>query len=314
MAVRAGRRLVVEALEGRVVLSRAAGLSLGALGDSYTAEYATHPTGAAGARNWVEILSAAHRASFGSSQLQANVSLSNVDFPYDKAEMGATTSDVLLKELPELEPAVASGSVTHVCVFVGINDFSSVVTDFAHHPDTPEQELSNQVDQVQATAESNLDRIVMRLFQINPGVKLVVATIPVVTSLPFDVEALDLLGGQALGVALSGAVEAYNQHIRMLASVYPSVALADVGATFESRVWPSGPVSVASSTMGGGLNDVFQGDGTHPNTIPQGWIANDFLSALRSKFGVRTSTIPDSQIYQIASLAKWRQNHGMAMR
>lgn len=314
MAARTRRGLEFEPLEPRMVLSRPPGLTLAALGDSYTAEYSTNPTGVFGARNWVEILSATHRATFSPAHSQPSLGLPNLYFPYNRAVPGATTADVLQTQLPALLPAVASGSVKYVCLFVGINDFGRVVTDFVEDPGTPEQDLADQVDQALASAESNLDRTVMRLFQADPDVKVVVATIPDVPSLPLMAQALARPGGQALGVALYGAVQAYNEHIRLLASWYPSAVVADVGATFQAKLGLTAPGQVSlAATSGPDLDDVFLIDGLHPNTIPQGWIADDFLNALRSKFRVRAAPVPGWQVNRLAQVAQRRQTHGTPM-
>ncbi len=243
---------------------------------------------------------------------QAALSTPNPDFPYDRAALGATTTDVLQTQLPAVLPEVASGSVNSVCLFVGINDFGGVVLNFVEHPDSTPADLSAQVHQALTTAQNNLDQIVMTLFQVNPQVKLAVATIPLVPSLPLMVQALNRPGGQALGNDLNAAVLAYNDHIRTLASLYPSVALVDVASTFQANLKPPGStVYVASS--GPNLTDVFQLDGLHPNTIPQGWIANDFLRALSTQTRIRTPTISSRQINQFAHVALWRQKHGMPL-
>ncbi len=306
MGARTRRTLVIESLETRMVLSRSPSLTLAALGDSYTAEYGANPTGHGGARNWVEILSATRRAAFGPNGHQSASSSLNPDFPYNWAVMGATTTDVLHKQLPGLLPEVASGSVSYVCIFVGINDFGGVVTDFVKNPTTSQADLARQVDQTLTTATNNLDQIIMMLHQANPQVKLVVATIPNVPDLPLMVQALDRPGGQALGQALSTAVQAYNDHIRLLSNLYPSIAVADVASSFQANLAPagSGTVRAYAASTGASLNDTFQYDGLHPNTIPQGWIANDFLNALRSGFAVRTTMIPNRQVAQYARVAQ----------
>ncbi|HEU5119335.1 MAG TPA: SGNH/GDSL hydrolase family protein, partial [Isosphaeraceae bacterium] len=312
MATRNRRTLVLESLEGRVVLSRPASLTLAALGDSYTAEYAVNPTGNDGARNWVEILSATGRASFGSRYSPVALNAPNPDFPYDRAVLGATTTDVLRTQLPAVLPAVASGSVKSVCLFAGINDFGAVVLNLVEHPESAPADLSSQVDEALATAQSNLDRIVMTLFQANPQVKLAVATIPLVPSLPLMVQALNRPGGQALATDLNTAILTYNNHIRNLSYLYPSVALVDVASTFQANLAPPGASAYVASS-GPSLTDVFQVDGLHPNTIPQGWIANDFLSALSTQTGIKTSTISSRQINQYAHVALWRQKQGMPL-
>ncbi len=156
--------------------------------------------------------------------------------------LGATTTDVLQTQLPAVLPEVASGSVKSVCLFVGINDFGAVVLNFVKQPGSTPADLSTQVNQALATAQNHLDQIVMTLFQVNPQVKLAVATIPLVPSLPLMVQALNRPGGQALGTDLNAAVLAYNDHIRSISYLYPSVALVDVASTFQANLKPPGSI------------------------------------------------------------------------
>lgn len=305
----------VETLEGRVVLSAGGPVTLAALGDSYTAQYGANPTGNNGARNWVEILSATHRATFAPRYGAVAAPPTDSGFPYDHAIMGASTSDILNLELPGLLPQVASGAVPNVSIFAGIIDFGQVLAHFATNPDMPRPQLDQQVAQTLSTATTNLDQIVSDLFQANPRVKIVVATIPDMRQLPLMVDAMAHPGGQALGDSMAEAARIYNDHIRMLAALNPSIAVADVASTFEQNLGvPGSSVSTASATlMGIDIHDTFQYDGLHPNTITQGWIANDMLSALRSQLGVRVASVSQAQIQQYARHALKRQSIGMPL-
>jgi lysophospholipase L1-like esterase len=284
---------------------------MGVLGDSYSAQYGGGHLGENGARNWVEILSAMHRVSFAPRRGQAAPPSYNPGFPYDWAFVTATSEMVLRRQLPYLLPEVASGQVNYVTIFSGINDFGAVVESAAFDPELSPAELDQQAVQALNSASDNLNRMVLALLQANPDVKVVLATIPDLREVPMMAQVFHRPGGRAVGEAVALAEQAYNNHIRMLGNLFPAIAVADVASTFQGKL-ASSPSRVSASTAAGPA-PLFTPDGMHPTTVPQGWIANDVLEALRSKFHVSAPEIPDGVIAHYASVAQRRQAAGLPL-
>lgn len=272
---------------------------MGVLGDSYSAQYGGGDLGGHGARNWVEILSATHRVSFGRPGGPRTPASYNPDFPYDWAFVTANSTQVLDEQLPPLLSEVISGRVRYVSIFFGINDIGQVVESAVLDPGTTRADLQQESARVLKTTTDNLDQIIMKLFQANPNIKIVLATIPDVRDLPMFAPVFRQPYGQILGETVASMQQAYNTHIHMLGTLLPSVAVADVASTFQEELGSSPPDP-----------SLFTPDGMHPTTVPQGWIANDVLDALRSKFHVPAPAVPARLIALYSTIAQKRQAAG----
>ena len=294
------KQLSFESLENRLALSTYEPFTMGALGDSYT----SLPYGKTGDRNWVEILSLFRRVSFGYPTGGHNSKPINSRFLNDRAVPASDSTYIVENQLPKLLPDVASGRVQYVAIFIGVVDFGSFVGNTMQDTNLPQTEVNQRANRVYTIATRNLNTTIDDLIKTNPAVKIVVITPPDLLRVPLIIKALSGPNGQFAGNALAVIEQTYDNYVRSLAEVSPSIAVADFAAT--SLVKLGSPYSPTTTPYSTGDRDSFLPDLIHPNTIAQGWIANDVLAAIRTKFHAFAPGIPDSQIARLAQLAKSR--------
>ena len=286
-----------------------ASATIGAVGDSLTDPYQGYSPDRSQARNWVEQLASAHHANFGAFSKNVHGQSGHPGYANDWAMSGATSSDLVANQLPNLAAQVAKGQVKYAVVLIGDNDFGHFLTQAPTLASNPAA-LMSALGQVEQTAQANFDTTVQTLLQANPNVKLEVATIPNIAQTPAVQSQLAPLGasGQALTQAVSQAIDAYNQHIISVASSSNRIALADLAALDSSLEQSTTPLQVGSVTVnmtqiGDDYHNFILADGVHPGTIGQGLIANAMVAALNAKFQAGIRPLSDAQIVTTAEKA-----------
>ena len=296
--------LLIEALEGRQLLSSAEGI--GALGDSYTDEYQFYPADRSTAQNYVEQLADDRRLEFGEFSSTPRGAPRNAGFAYNWAQSADTSADMLADgQLAGLAAQAAAGKVGLAFVFVGGNDFRGVFT----APD-PIVALETVVPQ----AVNNIFTAVNSLLASSQNVNIVVATLPKVSVLP-EVKAAvaDGILPAALVSAVDFAIGAFNAQIRGLAFADSRVALADVDDLVTDILAPAtfsfGGIPIDRETPSNDPTSLFLADGLHAGTIGQGLLANLFVSAANDEFGARIRPLREREILQNAGLSSAPHGH-----
>ena len=152
-------------LEARVVLNSHlptahVAVTVGALGDSYTDEYQFYPTARTHARNWVEQLATAQKASFGAFSRSSRGEPRDQGYAYNWARSDATSSDMVANQLPGLAAQVASGTVHYAWIFVGANDFIGYAKALATNPPPSTAPIAGQIAAIEAQAATNINTAV----------------------------------------------------------------------------------------------------------------------------------------------------------
>lgn len=303
------RRLEMESLESRVVLSKGLG-TVGALGDSYSDEYQFYPPDQTHARGWVEILAYTQKASFGAFQKAGRGEPRDGGFATDWARSGATSAEMVAQQLPGLTQQVARGQVRYASIFIGGDDFLDALRADAANPPSATVAAA-QIAQVEARAQANLDTAVATLLAASPRVKLVVSTVPALASLSIVAAAATTPQAQALVAGADAALDAYNANIRAIAAAQPRVALADLAVTSSALAaagtsFPLGGTTINLAAPSNDYHSFFLADGLHVGTVGQGIIANTIIAALDAKFGAGVNVFTPGGIVGLARLVQQR--------
>ena len=293
-------RSLVERLEERRLFSGGGGGGealggVGVLGDSYADEYQFYPPNRAAARNFVEQLAEDRKFDFGAfaSDAAARAEPRNAGFAFNWARSGDTSADMIAHgQHTGLAAQVAAGEVKTVFLFIGGNDFRGVFT------------AADPVAAVQAvvpTILANIDTAVQTLLAANPNVRVVIGTVPAVGILPEARGAVDAgILPLALVDAVDQAADALNVQIRQIAAQSDSIAVADVAAMvvrLVSRKRPHlGKYRLDIDVPSDDPDHLFVGDGIHAGTLGQGLLANEFVKALRSEFGLKVKPLRNREI------------------
>lgn len=303
----------VHPLSVRVQARRPALTTIATLGDSYTDEYRYYPPDRSHARNWVEILGANKRANFGPVVQRASDPASR-GYAYNFARSGATTTVVVQTELPRLLPLVSAGKVSYVTVFAGGNDFLYMLQDVLTGA-VPAGSAASKPAEVAATAEANIRQTVTTLLAANPSVRIALATVADVNTLPI----VQTLGGspqfQSVRAATSAAIQEYNAAIQNLVAGTNRVALVDL-ATMTNQLAhvpasvPYGGTTISTTTAGDDFHDFFLADGIHVGTVGQGMIANAFVTTIDTAFGAQLRSLTAAQIVRFARSVQVAAQHG----
>jgi phospholipase/lecithinase/hemolysin len=283
--------------------------TIGAVGDSLTDSYQGYPPDRSQARNWVELLASSHHATFGAFSRNVHGQSGHPGYADDWAMSGATSSQLVANQLPNLAAQVAKGQVKYAVVLIGDNDFGQFLAQAPALASNPAA-LMATLAEVEQTAQANFDTTVQTLLQANPNVKLEVATIFDIAQTPAVQSQLAPLGanGQDLTQLVSQAIATYNQHIRSVAAGDSRIALADLAAVNASLAQSTSPLRVGSVTVnmtqiGDDYHDFILADGVHPGTIAQGIIADTIVGTLDAKFDAGIRPLSPAQIVRIARQA-----------
>jgi lysophospholipase L1-like esterase len=336
MRVRSSFRPIAwDVLEERVVLSKlvhalgpasalphrtatataAAAVTIGALGDSYTDEYRFYPPDRSQARNWVEILAATRRVSFGAFGTASRGEPRNQGFAFNWARSDATSSNMIANQVPGLAAQVAQGQVGYVSIFIGGNDFLFFLRD-VQNGTLPSGQALSVLAQVEAQAAANFTTAVKALLAASPTVRLVVFTVPDVSELPVVQILATTPTEQAVVAAAGQAIGEYNATIQAVAAGDSRIALIDLAgqsaelAQLAGGSVPFGNTTINLTTPGDDYHHFFLADGIHVGTVGQGLIANDVVTAIDTSFQGKIAPLTPQQIVNFAKQAQSRSKHG----
>jgi lysophospholipase L1-like esterase len=212
------------------------------MGDSLSASYEGTPQGAAGDRNWVQLLQA---------ESDKHLAIDDVAVP-------GATSAALGPQVSAVVGLVQTGAAQYATLIVGGNDVSAYLPSiFAGNP-TP------FVSEVVAHIETALQTVAAA-----GPVQLAVGNIPDITITPaFQAHVPNPVLRQAVSQAISRA----NQQIEAFASSQgiPVIDLFGFGHQVQQ------PLTIDGVT----LNNLYAPDGFHPGTVAQGLLADTVLEAL----------------------------------
>lgn len=268
---------------------------IGVLGDSYSDEYQFYPPHRSRARNWVEILAETRPLNFGSFSLSDRGIPRHAGYAYNWARSGATTTDALVEgQHTGLAAQVARGEVEVVWLFIGGNDFIEAL----RLPD-PDAELGTTADR----AIANLDTIVATLRAADPGVLLMVATVPDVLEVPeFAIPLREGSLPKARAAALRAALLRFNEHIRGLPSRDEGIVLVDLFLSRQiTRMLDPGGLKLAGRRIrddqpGDQYDRLFLADGRHAGSVAQAMMARLFVAALNARLNAGVAPLGDREI------------------
>jgi hypothetical protein len=307
-----------DVLEERVVASHgvAPGLTVGTLGDSYTDEYRFYPPDLSHARNWVEILSATRKVDFGTFRTKSRGEPRDQGFAFNWARYGATSIDMIRNQLPGLAAQVAAGQVKYAWIFIGANDFLYFLRN-VENGSIPLAAAPTMIPQIESQLAANFTTAVHTLLDASPNVKLVIATLPDVSTLPIVQMALAIAPQAGPIVAdTSQAIAAYNATIQSVAAGNSRIALVDLAgqatelSALGSASVPFGGAVIHLTNPADSYHDFFLADGLHIGTVGQGLIANDFIMAIDADFGTRVAPLTPRQIIVFARRVQATASHG----
>ena len=116
-----GRRLRVEALEGRMLMAADPIVGLGILGDSFSDEYSDQSLNYA--QNWVELLAGQRQVDIGATGSWGEPRRAGFEFDWGRAD--ATSSDLVNQgQTLGVLGQIAQGDVSHVVMMIGQGDFA----------------------------------------------------------------------------------------------------------------------------------------------------------------------------------------------
>lgn len=283
-------------------------VKIGALGDSYSDEYAFYAPDRSKARNWVEQLAALRRVDFGAYSLRRRAEPRNAGFANDWARSDATSSDMIRLQLPGLERQVRRGVVKYVNILVGGNDYLIYLRNLLTAPVTTQQIVSD-LGSIGARVAANVRAAVARLEAANPAARIVLMTLPDVREIPAVRIGAGLIpGSDQVLAAVGSSIDGVNDSLRSLADANPHVAIGDLNALFHAA--PPGASSfrfggerIRVNTAGDDFHNAFLADQIHIGTVLQGLVANLFLQT-SARFGIRVSPLGPREIIRFAQQVK----------
>ncbi len=250
----------------------------------YSISYNSHD------QNWVDQLAAAGY-NFGPNQTLAAHQYRS----YDAAVAGNTSAD-LGTQVDNLASYVTAGNVKLVVDIIGANDFdgseyTSIYNSAANHAYNPLTDPN--VVSFMNTLVSNITASVNDTLAENPGVKMILSTIPDVGVTPEFMKSYPIAAQRATVTAVT---EAVNKQIIAL-SLSHHFPLIDM---FTAANRSQSPLSIGGVNMidSGGTNgkDDFLSDGFHPGTVIQGLMANAILKADALAFHDSVTPLSDQTI------------------
>jgi hypothetical protein len=276
------------------------GVGVGVLGDSYSDEYQFYPPHRSTARNWVEILAATRGLNFGPFSAMSRGEPRNQGFAYNWARSEATTDDLLARgQHLGLAAQVAQGEVKIVFVFIGGNDF-------IHALRSPDPLAT--LDEVGPRVARNHRLAVETILAADPGVKLAVATLPDIRSLP-EFAGPIREGRLAAPVVESctRAIRGFNTRIRLLALGHPRIALVDLDLlTRLTNRERFKEIALMGRKLdwrlpGDELDHFFLADGRHIGTLGNGLIAQLFIETVNRSFSAGITPLSDQEVLRYAA-------------
>ncbi len=202
---------------------------------------------------------------------------------------------------------VRRGQVNTVSIFVGGNDFLDELEQVVLSPASATN-TGAAISKIEMNAENNMTTAVQTLMLANPGVNLVLYTLPDVTQLPAVKLESQYLGASAILSQTSSAITTFNAHINALASGNSRIAVVDLAtqlASLEQSSAATGSFNLGGTTINTSIpsdayNHLFLADGVHLGTIGQAAIANDFVQAVDTHFGATTKPLTTTEALRLA--------------
>jgi hypothetical protein len=276
------------------------GVGIGVLGDSYSDEYQFYPPHRSTARNWVEILAATRRLNFGPFSASSRGEPRNQGFAYNWARSDATSDDLIAQgQHTGLAAQVARGEVKLVFIFIGGNDF-------IHALQSPDPLA--RLDEIRSRAVRNHRLAVETILAADPGVKLIVATLPDIRSLPeFAGPIREGRLSSSLVAAYGQAIRAFNNHIRLLALGQRRIALVDLNLLTRLTTRERFKEVVLMGRRldwglpGNEIDHFFLADGRHMGTLGHGLLAQLFIETANRSFGAGLAPLSDQEVLRFAA-------------
>ncbi|HVU86435.1 MAG TPA: SGNH/GDSL hydrolase family protein [Pirellulales bacterium] len=278
-------------------------LTIGALGDSLTDEYAYNGRGYA--QNWVEQLVNYAGVNFG--PLGSYAAPRNQGYAYNWARSGATSSSMISGgQVSGLAAQIPSAGIQYVTIDIGTNDFSPGGTAFnnIYNGTWSSTQITNYIDQVATNISTAISA------EQNAGAKVVVATVgnyglvPGVAAVFPDSAGLQRLTNAISQVNAGIMSTAQTDHIAvvnydLLAQVLFASGIASNGSVLIGNV----PIFLNQNTSTNPSQAAFVSDGIHPNTAIQGLVANLFMQALNTGYNAGAPLFTEAQLLAHQGLA-----------
>ncbi len=282
-------------------------VTLGAIGDSYTDEYAIKSSRNRH-RNWVEQLATAGRVSFG------NATGNPTQYQYNYAFSGATTDDAVSSQLPSVLSKLSS--LDYVVISIGLNNFAG----WTGSPAIPQtyRDIYNGNTTVTNNTINNIvgdiQQMIGDIRAQNPNQNIVLANVPDWgATIGFRSNIIDGsvnftgISDPAKRQLVTNAVNTVNSQLTSYANnlgipVVDNFSLLNLALQnplyFPDFDGPGPAVNVTSnpSTSGQGTGAYFWADSVHPGTLYQGLFANAVLTAINMAYGENLIPLLPQQI------------------
>jgi hypothetical protein len=235
-------------------------------------------------------------------------------YKYNWARSGATTRDMILSGQPEgLAQQVASGEVSHVFIWIGMNDFNTWNGTYQaiYEGDLSGVELQVKVDGIVADITTAVDTLLQA-----GEVEIVIATIVDKGVTPNEQVTFP---DAAKRQRVTEAINEVNAGIVALAKAR-NIEVSDVSrmaAEYLSRLDKKGNIGV------GGIPINFVGKGNdphfiqlddevgHPGTVASGLIANQlFIDPFNRRYGLDIQPLSDQEILEGAGISPQAKQTG----
>jgi phospholipase/lecithinase/hemolysin len=296
------QRPACEPLESRRLFAAAEPIvGIGVIGDSLADEYQFYPPDRSTARNFVEQLAEDRALNFGAFDADGSArgEPRNAGFAFNWAKDGATTSDLITQgQHTGLAAQISAGEANYAWLIAGGNDVFNLAT--AEDPAAAIAGLGQ-------TLLANGQTILATLIAAKPDLKVVIATVPRLGSLP-AVQASVAAGEipQSLVDGADSAIDQINAQLRQIAREEKQVALADVAKLLQrvssKKRLKLGKATLDRETPSDDPHSLFLADGAHPGTAAQGLLANVFLKAMKKDFKVKVKPLSNAEILANAGL------------
>lgn len=274
---------------------------IGVIGDSYSDEYVFYKPDRSKARNWVELLESKRSINFGQFSDSTRGAPRNQGFEFNFAQDGDTTSDSISDEQASgLASLVSQGQVKLVVIFIGGDDFLNAL----QSPDPP----SDPSTLVQ-TAVENVSTIISTIEAASPDVKIVLATLPDLSSLPVIQEGVKshVISKELVAGILQATLQ-YNDELNNIASQDTRIVIADLVQASKKFLFGKHLVVAGREINRKKPSDKFQhlflSDGIHVGTVGQAFIANEFIIAINKQLGLNVEQFKPAEIINIARAVK----------
>lgn len=284
------------------------------MGDSVQDEYqADNPRGgtyAATTMNWVELLARYRGLNLGTPGTRTEPRRSGYDFNW--ARSGATSADMISKgQHTGVATQIQSGTVSHVAIQIGTNDFYFSGLGAAIYSGTiSSNQLKIQLDKVVA----NIALATRTVHAANPRGVLLASmqdyiTLPIIPELQFA------LASPAVSAGRQRTLDAFNylnDELRKVAAQegvpffdYNAAMLAELNARRDSKGFVVvGGQQIDLNKRGNEPHFGILDDGyVHPGTVLSGLTANLYIQAFNREFGTNIAPFSDAEILRNAGIA-----------